>query len=174
MTMKNLLAATIVVVIVIGCGDDSGPEEASNGDYIDITSVEPGVVTEGEEVSFTINLDYRLVSVEAGAVWVGFNYDPEYPDRFMVNESFVIGGPPVEGTKSITITTHPIWYEQPDNYNIYVNLSPLNPSSYRWTPLSVDTWPIEVNQGVGEIIDDRTGLCTDCDFVECSQGQCPD
>jgi hypothetical protein len=58
----------IVGFITIGCSDNYGSEEATNGDYIKITSVESGFVTEGEEISLTNNFDFRLASEDVGFI----------------------------------------------------------------------------------------------------------
>lgn len=172
--MKKLLFAFLIVVLMsMNCADNKGSEEESNRDYIDITSVEPVAVTEGEEASFIITCNVRLASETSGSIFLGFNSNFEHPNNYIVKEVAVIVEP-YEGHLTFDLAdfdfyTNPIFYEEPDNYNIYVNLSPIiQNSSETWTPLSVDTWPITVNEGSNQINDELKGFYAVCDFVECN------
>jgi hypothetical protein len=174
MKMKKLLFALFVVGLMsMNCADNKGSEEESNQDYIDIVSVEPVAVAGGEEVSFTITCDVRLASETSGSIFIGFNSNLEHSDHYIVKE-IAIFSEPYEGRMTFDLAdldfyTHPIFYEEPENYNIYVNLSPLKKTcSGAWAPLSVDTWPMTVNEGANQINDEIIGCYAVCDFTECN------
>jgi hypothetical protein len=173
MTMKKLLPVLLILgFIMISCGNNNGTEDESNEDYIDITSVEPAIVAEGEEVSFTIGCDVRLASETGGSIFIGFN-NTDNPDKYIVKQVAVIAEP-YEGSLTFNLSdfdllTKPVFREAPESYNIYINLSPFIQTTYEtWTPLSIDTWPITVNKGVSEINDYPSGFFAECDFLECS------
>lgn len=172
--MKNLLFAFFIAsLFIFSCSDNNNSEEGSNEDYIDIISVEPAVGTEGEEVSFIITCDVRLVSETSGSIFIGFNSDPENPDQYIVKEVAIIADR-YEGRLTFDLAGHdfqiyPIFYEEPESFNIYVNLSPFIQSDYEtWTPLSVDTWPITVSEGIFRNNGELIGTYAACDFIECN------
>lgn len=141
---RSLLSLLICVLVVTGCGD-SGGSGGVDEDYLEITSVEPGSVDEGVETSFVISFDYRLVSESSAYVLVGFNDDVAEPNRYPVEDVMVLEAP-TAGSETITVSANPVYYELPERYRIYVNLSPLEHGS-PWRPLAGDTWEIDVNPG---------------------------
>jgi hypothetical protein len=170
--MKKLLLVLLFLgLIAISCGNNA-TEDESNGDYIDITSVEPAIVDEGKEVSFTISCDVRLASETSGTIFVGFN-STDNPDKYIVKQVAVLAEP-YEGSLTFNLSdfdfwTNPIFRETPESYNIYINLSPfIRSSGETWVPLSSDIWPITVNKGISEINNDLSGFYAECDFLECS------
>lgn len=166
--MKKLLIAYIFFLITIGCGGNHNSAEVTDEDYIDIVSVEPVEVAEGEEVTFKVSYNFRLVSTTECLVYIGFN-SKEKPDKYYVEKMAkvsVLG--PYEGSDSIEITTHPIYLEPTDSFNIYVNISPYHQGDIEsWAPLASDTLPILVNNGSSEV-DNIDEPPVECDFVECT------
>lgn len=172
--MKKLLFVVLIIsLIAISCDDHNDSEEGSNEDYIDIISVEPAFGTEGEAVSFIITCDVGLISQTSGSIFIGFNSTPENPDQYIVKQVAVLADR-YEGRLTFDLADHdfsiyPILYEEPENFNIYANLSPFIQNSFEtWTPLSVDTWPITVSEGIFSNNDELIGPYAECDFSECS------
>lgn len=172
--MKKLLFVFLIVsLFTISCGDNKDSEEESNEDHIDIISVEPSVGTEGEEVSFIITCDVRLVSEPSGSLFIGFNSDPENPDQYIVKRVADLTDR-YEGRLTFDLAGHdlpiyPIFYEESESFNIYANLSPfIQTSAETWSPLSVDTWPITVSEGMYRINSELIGAYAECDFLECN------
>lgn len=172
--MKKLLFALLIISLFsISCSDSNNSEEESNEDYIDIISVEPAVGTEGEEVSFIITCDVRLVSKTSGSIFIGFNSNPETPDKYIVKLVAELADR-YEGRLRFDLAgydlpIYPIFYEEPESFNIYANLSPFIQTSYEtWSPLSVDTCPISVNESIYHDNKELVGEYAECDFLVCN------
>lgn len=118
------------------------------GDAIEITSVTPSSVNEGVLTTFTVNFDYRLVSVENAIVDVGFNNtDPNIArlteDTWEINSASL-------GSGWFVVDMTPVYYAEPDNFIVSVFLSE-NPHPTKWFPLSSSQSIITVTQNAGTL-----------------------
>lgn len=172
-SMKYLAITLLILAFSIyGCGENNNTTEVTNEDFIEITSVEPAEVIEGQETAFIINYEYSLSSQNSATILYGFNDDAEYPNRFTMEEALELTES-LSGSDTITVTANPVFYEEPEAYSLYMNISPTERVA-SWVPLANDTWPIIVNQGTGPTKVSisvkskfKNKLNTKCNYDEC-------
>ncbi len=170
-----MICLCAVLVLVISCSPSEN--DSSNGndnshdyeDYIEITSVQPRVVNEGDETTFIVSFNYNLSSTEYGIVYCGFNSlnMPNWYNVQNVYDIFQKG----EGSTSIEITTIPEYLAQPEIFQVYINLSEGNHES-SWLPLSCDACSITVNQNDSKsiILEKKAGLSNNS--IKCFKTGC--
>ena len=109
----------------------------TNRDYVKILSAEPSEnLTEGETVTFQIEVEYELSSAGQGMIMVGFN-TYSYDSYSMVSSSSLI----IEKERARVTLTPSVTIKDwgPGRFfQVYVNLSPY-PHGDSWSPLSSDT-----------------------------------
>jgi hypothetical protein len=169
---ESLFALIVFTLIVAGCGGGGNSGDGPNEDYIEITSVEPDTVTEGEEVSFVINFDFRLASESAGLIYAGYNDDSLNPHSYTVQPKLFLTEP-MTGSESITISATPVLHELPESYNVYLNISP-NDHDTPWTPLVSDKWQITVNQATNSLSyqKNENGDFANSSSIKCNYDEC--
>ncbi len=142
-------------------------------DTIEITSVSPASVVEGISTEFTVSFDYRLTSKDAGIVYLGFNTSD--PDGFILTDNTFEITQAELGSGSLTATEIPVFYDSPDSFKAYINLSE-NPHPTSWTPLQSVFASITVTKSTNSNSmtepasqADDTVRCRNNFFVMCAQ-----
>ena len=126
-------------------------------DAIEITSVDPDMVTEGEETTFIVNFDYRLASKASGIIYLGFN--TRVATQYILTDEKKLIDQPETSSGSLSGVAIPVTYTAPDNFGAYVNISETGHTPVRWVPLTANQSNVKVNPaetGVNSIISTRS------------------
>ncbi len=181
-TYKLLRAGNKLTLSAEGLGDiaelilQSSIPSVCTGDAIEITFGSPTSATEGILTTFTVNFDYRLISRDSAIVYFGFNTSNS--SNFTLTDNTFEITQAESGSGSLTADIMPVFYDSPDSFSIYVNISE-NPHPDVWAPLSSDNMAITVTQSgvltsnnlMTESINQvgNIELCSNNPFVQCVQ-----
>jgi hypothetical protein len=171
---ESLFTLIVFALIVVGCGGGGNSGDGPDEDYIEITSVQPETVTEGEETSFVIEYDFSLATEGKGMIYAGFNDDSSTPQTYYVQGVLYIPER-MTGSESITISTTPILHELPETFNVHLNVSP-DDHDEPWTPLASDTWQITVDQSRSSLSYQKieNGDLVNSKSIKCNYEECID
>ncbi len=115
------------------------------GDAIELTFISPTITTEGVVTTYMVNFDYRLASTNSGIVYLGFNTF-NVTDATLTSSTLEINNAET-GSGSLSADVTPVYYDLPDSFFLYINLSE-NPHPVPWTPLASDLMTVTVNPAV--------------------------
>lgn len=120
---------------------------ACENDAIEITSVTPDTVTEGEPTSFSVGFDYRLASKQNGIIYLGFNTDE--PTKYILTDDRQAIDQTETSSGTLSGVATPVIYAAPDSFGVYVNISEADHPKPEWFPLTSDQLNVTVNPASG-------------------------